>query len=130
MREEIKNIVGSSGIDVFVDTTGKSNLIEMACDLTVGGGKTIMVGQPKVDEDLTLHKFLQHFKGKILMDSNGGLINPDIDINRYLNLYTEGKLKLDKLITKRFELSRINEALDIIRAGRGFSGRCVISMRE
>ena len=128
VREEIKNIVGSSGMDIFIDTTGKPNLIEMACDLTVGGGKTIMVGQPKVDEHLILHKFLHHFKSKVLMDSNGGLINPDIDINRYLNLYTDGKLKLDKLITKRFELSRINEALDIIRVGRGFSGRCIISM--
>ena len=128
VREEIKNIVGSSGMDIFIDTTGKPNLIEMACDLTVGGGKTIMVGQPKVDEHLTLHKFLHHFKSKVLMDSNGGLINPDIDINRYLNLYTDGKLKLDKLITKRFELPLINEALDIIRAGRGFSGRCMINM--
>ena len=128
VKEEIRNIVGSSGVDVFIDTTGKPNLIEMACDLTIGGGKTIMVGQPKVDEHLTLHKFLQHFKGKVLMDSNGGLTNPDIDINRYLNLYNNGKLKLDKLITKRFELSDINEALDMIRAERGFSGRCIINM--
>ena len=71
---------------------------------------------------------LQHFKGKVLMDSDGGLTTPQIDINRYLNLYKQDKLKLDSLITRRFKLSNINEALDTIRAGLGFSGRCIIDM--
>ena len=62
------------------------------------------------------------------MDSDGGLTTPQIDINRYLNLYKQGTLKLDSLITRRFKLSNINEALDTIRAGLGFSGRCIIDM--
>ena len=62
------------------------------------------------------------------MDSDGGLTTPQIDINRYLNLYKQDKLKLDSLITRRFKLSNINEALDTIRAGLGFSGRCIIDM--
>ena len=128
VTEKIKEIVGSSGVDVFIDTTGISNLIETACILTKGGGKTIMVGQPKLDEHLTLHSFLQHFNGKVLMDSNGGLTNPDTDINRYLKLYKDGKLKLDELITKRTGLSDINNALDTIREGLNFSGRYVIDM--
>ena len=126
--EEVKKIVGSSGSDVFIDTTGRPNLIEMSCNLTKGGGKTIMVGQPKPDESVTFHNMLQHFKGKVLMDSDGGLTTPQIDINRYLNLYKQGTLKLDSLITRRFKLSNINEALDTIRAGLGFSGRCIIDM--
>jgi len=96
--------------------------------MTKGGGKTIMVGQPKLNEDLTLHSVLQHFKGKILMDSDGGKTNPSIDINRYLNLYKRGKLNLDKLITNRFDLYGVNEALDVVRSGKGLSGRCIIEM--
>jgi S-(hydroxymethyl)glutathione dehydrogenase/alcohol dehydrogenase len=126
--EEVKKIVGSSGTDIFIDTTGKPNLIEMSYNLTKGGGKTIMVGQPKLDENVTFYNMLQHFKGKVLMDSDGGLTIPQIDINRYLNLYKQDKLKLDSLITQRFKLSDINEALDTIRAGLGFSGRCIIDM--
>ena len=128
--EKIKEITGSSGVDVFIDTTGISNLIETACILTKGGGKTIMVGQPKLEENLTLHSFLQHFKGKVLMDSDGGLTNPDTDINRYLRLYKQGKIKLDDLITKRFDLSNINKALNTVREGLDFSGRCIISMER
>jgi len=128
VSEEINKIVGLSGVDVFIDTTGRPELIEISCNLTAGGGKTIMVGQPKLDEHLTLHSFLQHFNGKVLMDSNGGLTNPDTDINRYLKLYKDGKLKLDELITKRTGLSDINNALDTIREGLNFSGRYVIDM--
>jgi len=128
VSEEINKIVGSSGVDVFIDTTGRPELIEISCNLTASGGKTIMVGQPKLDEHLTLHSFLQHFKGKVLMDSDGGLTNPDTDINRYLKLYKDGKLKLDKLITKRTRLSDINKALDTIREGLSFSGRYIIDM--
>ncbi len=128
VRDSIKNIVGSSGVDVFIDTTGHTELIEKACNMTKGGGKTIMVGQPKLNEDLTLHSVLQHFKGKILMDSDGGKTNPSIDINRYLNLYKRGKLNLDKLITNRFDLYGVNEALDVVRSGKGLSGRCIIEM--
>ncbi len=64
VRDSIKNIVGSSGVDVFIDTTGHTELIEKACNMTKGGGKTLMVGQPKLNEDLTLHSVVQHFKGK------------------------------------------------------------------
>ena len=126
--DEVNKIVGSSGTDIFIDTTGRPNLIEMSCNLTKGGGKTIMVGQPRPDENVTFHNMLQHFKGKVLMDSDGGLTIPQIDINRYLNLYKQDKLKLDSLITRRFKLSDINEAFDTIRAGFGFSGRCIIGM--
>ena len=128
VRDSIKKIVGSSGVDVFIDTTGHTELIEKACDMTKGGGKTIMVGQPKPNEHLTLHSVLQHFKGKVLMDSDGGCTNPSVDINRYLNLYKRGKLNLDKLITNRFDLYQVNDALDIVRSGKGLSGRCIIEM--
>jgi len=128
ISDEINKIIGSSGVDIFIDTTGRPELIETSCNLTKSGGKTIMVGQPKLDEHLTLHSFLQHFKGKVLMDSDGGLTNPDTDINRYLRLYKQGKIKLDNLITKRFDLSNINEAINTVRGELDFSGRCIISM--
>ena len=38
--------------------------------------------------------------------------DPDQDIPMYANLYLEGKLPLDKLITKRYSLDNINQALD------------------
>ncbi len=125
VRDEIRKIVGSSGVDVFVENTGLVRLIETAYELTAASGKTILVGVPKHDEDITIHSLPLHF-GKVLTGCEGGSSNPTIDIPRYLKLYERGKLKLDRLITHRLAFQDINMALDKVRAGE--VGRCVLSM--
>lgn len=124
VREQVRAIVGSSGVDVFVENTGLVRLIETAYSLTANAGKTILVGVPKHDEDITIHSLPLHF-GKVLTGCEGGSTDPTVDIPRYLRLYERGKLKLDRLITHRMPFAEINAALDKVRAGK--VGRCVLS---
>lgn len=126
VREEIPKIVGPKGVDVFVENTGQVRMIEQAYELTQPQGRTILVGVPRHDEDITIHSLPLHF-GKVLTGCEGGGTYPTEDIPRYLALYGKGKLGLDSLITDRFTLEGINVALDKIRAGEVI-GRCVISM--
>jgi S-(hydroxymethyl)glutathione dehydrogenase/alcohol dehydrogenase len=125
--EEILKIVGKSGVDVAIENTGLVRLIELAYRLTASKGRTILVGVPRFDQDITIHSLPLHF-GKVLTGCEGGQSNPTEDIPRYLNLYRKGKLKLDELITHRHTLDEINIALDEIRAGD--AGRCILSMSE
>ena len=46
------------------------------------------------------------------MRRRGGGSDPDRDIPIYANLYLKGKLPLDKLITHRYSLDNVNQALD------------------
>lgn len=121
----VKAIVGSDGVDVFVDNTGQVRLIEQAYDATAKKGRTILVGVPRHDQDITIHSLPLHF-GKVLTGCEGGETDPTVDIPRYLRLYKRGKLDLDRVITHRMPFERINEALDLIRAGE--VGRCVLEM--
>src|SRR5579864_3282193 len=125
VREEVRKIVGAGGVDVFVENTGLVRLIEQAYELTAASGKTILVGVPKHDEDITIHSLPLHF-GKVLTGCEGGLTDPTVDIPRYIKLYQRGKLRLDRLITHRALFEDINQALDQVRAGE--VGRCVVSM--
>jgi S-(hydroxymethyl)glutathione dehydrogenase/alcohol dehydrogenase len=125
LRDEIRKIVGPTGIDVFVENTGLVRLIEQAYELTAATGKTILVGVPRHDQDITIHSLPLHF-GKVLTGCEGGSADPDVDIPRYINLYQRGKLQLDRLITHRMSFGDINAALDKVRAGD--VGRCVLSM--
>ena len=113
--------------DIVVDCTGKVNCIETAYRLTAPGGKTIMVGQPRYDQDLTFPSVAQNFTGKTLIDSQGGLTNPPVDILRYLELYRKGRLKLDDLITHRYPLDKVNEAIETVKSGK--AGRVVLEMK-
>ena len=119
--------MGSNGVDVLVENTGLVRLIEQAYELTGKTGRTILVGVPPHDQDITIHSLPLHF-GKVLKGCEGGHTNPTIDIPRYLSLYRNGKLKLDGLVTHRFEFDQINEALDAVRGGE--AGRCVLHMRS
>ncbi len=125
LREEIRKIVGQAGVDVFVENTGLVRLIEQAYELTSKVGKTILVGVPRHDEDITIHSLPLHF-GKVLTGCEGGSSDPAVDIPRYIKLYQRGKLNLDRLITHRLPFSDINAALDQVRSGE--VGRCVLSM--
>lgn len=125
VADEIHAIVGRTGVDVFVENTGLVRLIEQAYALTAPTGKTILVGVPKHDQDITIHSLPLHF-GKVLTGCEGGDADPAVDIPRYLRLYERGKLDLDRLITHRLPFGEINTALDTVRSGS--VGRCVLSI--
>lgn len=117
-----------SEVDVCVDTTGKPECVEMAYDMTRPGGRTIMVGQPKHDQDFVFRNAFQHFKGKTLIDSEGGKTDPDIDIAKYLKLYRLGKINTEALISPdRFELKDVNRCMRMLKAGM-ILGRAMIWM--
>ena len=125
LAAEVRNFAGAKGVDVFVENTGLVRLIEQAYELTANGGRTILVGVPRHDQDITIHSLPLHF-GKVLTGCEGGHSYPTADIPRYVNLYQKGKLKLDEQITHRFPLDQINAALDTVRKGE--AGRCIVQM--
>jgi S-(hydroxymethyl)glutathione dehydrogenase/alcohol dehydrogenase len=125
VREEIRKIVGSQGVDVFVENTGMVRLIETAYELTGPKGRTILVGVPRHDQNINIHSLPLHH-GKVLTGCEGGDTDPAVDIPRYVRLYQAGKLKLDRVITHSYPLAEINTALDKVRAGE--VGRAILTM--
>jgi len=128
VREEIRRIVGAAGVDVAVDNTGDPRVIEMAYELTVRQGRTVLVGVPKAGSNIAIHSLPLHF-GKSLSGSHGGESLPEADIPRYLRLVDAGKLVLDQLVTDRFGLDDINDAIAAMREGR-IAGRCMIELHR
>ena len=124
VNDTIRDIVGTQGADVVIETTGNSRVIEKAYELTHPDGKTICVGVPRKGDNISIYSLPLHFN-KVLTGSHGGNAVPDVDIPNYIRLINVGKMTLDGLITHEFGLDDVNEALDLFRSGE--SGRCVIS---
>ena len=122
---QIREIVGSAGADVVIETTGNSRVIEKAYNLTHPDGKTILVGVPKKGDNISIPSLPLHFD-KVLTGSHGGNAVPDKDIPRIIRLMEAGKLDFDGLITHEFSLNQINDALDVFRSGE--AGRVVLRM--
>lgn len=124
--DEILKIVGEKGADVVIDNTGDVGIIKSAYGVTSARGKTILVGVPKAGQEAKLFTLPLHFE-KQITGSHGGEAKPAIDIPNYIKLYENGKLQLDELITRRYNLYEINNALNDIVNGE-VPGRCIIDM--
>jgi len=112
--------------DVVVECTGIPEVIEQAYKLTAPGGRLILAGQPRHDQEVVIRGMRQHYQGKVVLDSQGGLTNPAVDILRYLELYLAGKLKLNERITHRFPLTEINKAIEMVKSRK--VGKVILEM--
>lgn len=127
VETDIRKIAGQAGVDVAVETTGVVDVIELAYGVTGATGRTILVGVPnKNARHPSLYTLPLHFQ-KVLTGSEGGSCKPDIDIPKLVRLCKSGKLKFDGLVSKRYPLEQINDAIEDLRKGRA-AGRCIISM--
>lgn len=126
LAAQLRGLIPGTGADVVVEHTGDVNLIRLAYELTQPQGRTMLVGVPHIDQNATIHTLPLHF-GKVLTGSYGGSAAPERDIPRYLRLYAAGKLRLDELITDRFALDDINDAINGMRSGQ-IAGRCLIQV--
>lgn len=75
----------------------------------------ILVGVPPHDRETQIATLPLHF-GKVITGSHGGESRDEKDISRYLRLWKTGKLRLESLITERFSLEEINNAIARMRS--------------
>lgn len=122
--QQARRIVGAQGFDVVIENTGNTDVIGESWKLAGAEGRVVLIGVPSNGNEARLYTLPLHF-GKILTGTHGGDGNPSRDIPRYIRLHRAGRLALDKLVTKEFNLNQINNALEEMRTGR-LSGRCII----
>ncbi len=125
-RKAILDVVGSGGVDIFIDNTGQPAIIELGYQLVKPQGRVTLVGVPHKGDNISVYSLPLHF-GKRLAGSHGGEAVPHEDIPRYHKLYRQGRIKLQELITDCFELDQVNVAIQKMRDG-DVGGRCLIRM--
>lgn len=125
-RQAIVDILGTAGLDTFIDNTGQPAIIEMGYGLVKPQGRVTLVGVPRKGNDISIYSLPLHF-GKGLSGSHGGEAIPESDIPKYHALYRAKRLMLKELISERFPLSEVNEAIAGMRNGR-VAGRCILSL--
>jgi S-(hydroxymethyl)glutathione dehydrogenase/alcohol dehydrogenase len=116
-------------VDVAIENTGNADVIETAYEVTGPQGRVILVGVPaKAARHPSFYTLPLHFK-KVLTGSEGGDCRPEIDIPKLVRLCRSGKLDFGSLVSQRYSLEQINEAVDDLKNGR-VAGRCMVWMSE
>jgi S-(hydroxymethyl)glutathione dehydrogenase / alcohol dehydrogenase len=101
---------------VFV-TVGAKSAIEQGLGLMRRGGATVIVGMPANGVDASFDPCWLASDGQSIVGCRMGSARPRIDVPRMVDFYRQRRLKLDELISGRYPLEQINEAIDSTRRG-------------
>jgi Zn-dependent alcohol dehydrogenase len=117
--EEIRKLTNGRGAEFVFVTVGSVAAIKQGMSFTGQRGTTVLIGLPNFRDQLSFSPLEMIPSEKNIIGGFMGATNLQIDIPNLINLYQSGKLKLDELITGRFPLSKINEAMALTEKGEG-----------
>lgn len=113
--EKVMEITGG-GADYAFEVIGVPQVVRQAFDSVRQGGTAVMVGVPPAGADIAVSGGLL-FQDRTLMGTFYGAGRPVVDFPWLVDLYLDGRLKLDELITRFRPVDEVNQAFDDLDAG-------------
>lgn len=122
LAKELTNGQGADSAIICVGRIEVGNVTDALASIRKGG--TVVVTAVGTEQlsfvpmsllDLTMYQ-------KRLQGSIYGMMSPSKDVPRLLDLWKEGRLQLDELITTRYPIERINDGFDDMHAGVNVRG--------
>lgn len=109
---------------VVVEAAGHPRAFELAVRLTDRGGTTVTVGLPAPGSTATIEPLGLTAEARSIVGSYLGSAVPARDIAIYEQMWREGRLPVEKLVSSTISLDQVNEAMD--RLADGLAVRQVI----
>lgn len=121
--ERVVEMTGG-GVDYAFEAIGNPATIGQAYEATGAGGTTVVVGMAPETDDIKVNALSLPRTEKRLVGSWYGSARPWVDFPKLVNLYMNGRLEIDAMISRTYQLDDINEAYDAL--GKGEVARSVI----
>jgi Zn-dependent alcohol dehydrogenase len=109
--KSVKNITNGRGVDFVFVTVGNPAAAQQGYKLAANQGTVVFVGIPDWQATMPLPIGLTVLSEKRVTGSFMGSTRLQVDVPKLVSLYQNGRLKLDELITGRYPLAQINEAI-------------------
>jgi S-(hydroxymethyl)glutathione dehydrogenase/alcohol dehydrogenase len=112
-----KEITGGLGPDYGFEVVGSPETIQQTFGAIRPGGTAVIVGVGKLTDFAQFNALLLSLEEKHIVGSKYGGARPRIDFPKLCNLYKQGKLKIDELVTQTYKIEQINQAFQDMEAG-------------
>lgn len=107
------------GFDATFECIGNVNVMRVALECTrIGHGVCCIIGLAHAGETIAVDAQFLLFGITIKGCCIGGLKSRD-DMPKLVEKYLKNEIEINKFITNEFKLEKINEALDLLRQGKG-----------
>lgn len=114
--QRIIEITGG-GADYAFEVVGFPSIVRQAINSVRMTGSAVMVGVQPHGQDVSVEGW-HLLEDRALMGAFHGAARPRVDFLWILDLYAQGKIKLDELISRYRPLDEINEAFEDMTQGR------------
>jgi Zn-dependent alcohol dehydrogenase len=113
----VRDLTDGRGADYVFVTVGVKAVIEQGFGLIRKGGTLVLVGMPGSGEIAGFEPLRVANDCQVVLGSKMGSSRIRDDIPKLVALYKEGRLKLDELVSGRYPLEDINEAIASVNRG-------------
>jgi S-(hydroxymethyl)glutathione dehydrogenase / alcohol dehydrogenase len=114
--EAVRNLL-PEGPDHVFDFVGLKSVAEQGLAMLGTGGGLYLVGAAKPDVKISLNILNAIDKQKRIQGVNFGSTNAKRDIPMYADLYLQGRLNLDDLVSKTISLREVNDGYAALKDG-------------
>ena len=115
--EAVQELTGGFGADVVVDAVGRPETWKQAFYARDLAGTVVLVGVPTPDMTLEMPLIDFFSRGGALKSSWYGDCMPERDFPALVDLYQQGRLPLEKFVSKRVKLDQVEEAFATMHRG-------------
>jgi S-(hydroxymethyl)glutathione dehydrogenase/alcohol dehydrogenase len=113
------------GVNHTIGAVGSVPAFDNALNVLAPGGNFIILGAPSHGDHMTIDTTARILTGERgIRGSKYGSSNPAIEFPMLIELYLVGKLNLDSLLTRTYNLDESNKAFEVL--AKGGSGRGLI----
>jgi Zn-dependent alcohol dehydrogenase len=117
LRKRVKALTQRRGADFVFVTVGVKEAADQAYRLIARGGAVVLVGMPALGVKSEFDVLLLADNSQRILGSKMGRSNIQSDIPKLIELYKQGRLKLDELVSAHYPLEEINEAIASVNRG-------------
>lgn len=116
VAEQIRDL-SEGGVDVAFECTGHIAVMRQALDVChVGWGRCVLLGVEPPGAEMPVPPVAVRY-GRTVKGSYFGGVKGRSGLGRYVDLYMDGQLELDRLITHRLPLAEINRGFELMNDG-------------
>jgi S-(hydroxymethyl)glutathione dehydrogenase / alcohol dehydrogenase len=114
--EQIKEMTGG-GVHHAIECLGLKKTAEQSFEMLAFGGTATIVGMVPFGEKIELHGF-DFLRERKIQGSSMGSNHFRVDMPRMIELYRQGRLHLDDMVSNHIKLEEINEGFAAMKAGK------------
>jgi len=124
---EVREMTGG-GVDYAFEAIGRKETVEQVWEMSRKGGTSVVIGMMPFGQKVEITGYEIFMLEKTLKGSMMGSNAFRVDMPRYCDMYLDGRLRLDEMVSHTLPLEEINHGYELMRSGK--SARAVIDFSK